>query len=129
MWIKYIELVHQLANFVTFYDTCFLLYMCSGVLRKVLAAEMALAPHSMQVERIVSSHNLTDDDKRSTMSSENVNNHLLVSLNGCGTANFDPRPAVGRFLTRKDRRFKEPDPCVYKDRAFVAKFFRHDGKL
>jgi len=44
-------------------------------------------------------------------------------MNGVGTAQYDPRPAVIHFLTTKDRRLREPDPIVYAQRDFV-KFFR-----
>jgi len=39
-----------------------------------------------------------------------------------GTAHFDPRPAVVKFLEKKDRRNKFPAE-LYKDRQFVKKFF------
>jgi hypothetical protein len=83
----------------------------------------------MQVERIVSHFNLTADDRRSAMSQTSVNDHLLVSLNGCGTANYDPRPAVSLFLELRKRYYREPDLEIYSNRQFARKFFRNDGLL
>ena len=102
-----------------------MLPVSSGMVRKVLASIAALAPHSVQTERIVSHHNIIVDDHRSCMASETVNARLAVALNGVGTAHYDPRPAVVHFLTAKDRRLREPDPTVYAQRDFVKKFFRH----
>ena len=92
----------------------------------MLAAIMTFSPHSMQTERIVSHHNLIVDDSRNCMSQETVNAHLNIALNGVGTAMYDPRKAVVHFLSAKERRDRCPDVEVYKQRAFVRKFFR-DG--
>jgi len=43
------------------------------------------------------------------MSLQSVNDRLLVTLNGVGTGNFDPRHAVAHFLgSIKRRRYREP---------------------
>jgi hypothetical protein len=81
----------------------------------------------MQVERIISHYNTTVEDKRSCLSDSSVNDRLLVALNGCGTSNYDPRPAVAEFLLRRERRFREPDVEVYQSREFAKKFFRKEG--
>lgn len=83
----------------------------------------------MQVERIISHHNLIADDRRNSMSQDTMNNRLLIALNGCGTANYDPRPAVGVFLERRQRRYQEPDLSTYSERQFARKFFRGEGVL
>lgn len=85
---------------------------------------MALAPHSMQVERIISSYNLIDDNMRASLLSDTIDERLIIALNGDGTAGFDPRQAIGRFLGRKQRRYKEPTSCIFKEREFIRKFFR-----
>ena len=54
---------------------------------------------------------------------------LLLSLNGVGTAPFDPRPAVARFLNDKARLEKVANLSVYTKRAFVSKFFRSYGNV
>jgi len=53
-----------------------------GMVRKVLVSIAALAPHSMQTERIMSHHNIVVDDHRSCLASETVNARLTVALNG-----------------------------------------------
>jgi len=60
---------------------------------------------------------------------ETMNSRLFISLNGIGTAGYDPRPAVALFLRKKERRYREPHTDVYKNREFVAKFFRQCGAL
>ena len=99
------------------------------MLKKLLGAAMTLAPHSMQVERIISHHNLLDDDMRSGFSSETLNYRLFVSLNGSGTCSYDPRPAVAHFLQQKERRNREPTLSLYKELPYMKKFFRTDGCL
>jgi len=43
-----------------------------------------------------------------SMSLQSVNDRLLIALNGNGTGQFDPRPAVAKFLCAKQRRYREP---------------------
>ena len=58
-----------------------------------------------------------------------MNCRLFVSLNGVGTAHFDPREAVAKFLTSKNRRYREPDYELYTHRAYVENFFSSENKL
>ena len=57
------------------------------------------------------------------MSLNTVNDRLLISSNGVGTAHFDPRPCVAKFLTARDRREGHSDPDVYASRFYTRKFF------
>ena len=57
------------------------------------------------------------------MSLQGVNDRLMITLNGPGTSHFDPRPAVAAFLWSKERRYKEPNPEKYEQRAFMKKFY------
>lgn len=100
-----------------------------GTLKKMLGAFMVISPHSMQVERVLSHFNLVADDRRSTIAEDTINAHLLVALNGTGTATYDPRPAVALFLERRKRRYQEPDLCIYSERQFARKFFRKESAL
>ena len=61
------------------------------------------------------------------MTDDTVNARLLLALNREGTASFDLRPAVARFLNDKARREKVPSLSVYKKLAFVSKLFRSCG--
>ena len=42
---------------------------------------------------------------------------MSISMNSTGTAHFDPRPAVVKFLEKKDRRNKFPAE-LYKEKVF-----------
>ena len=95
-----------------------------GTLQKVLVSMMCLAPHSMQTERVVSYYNTFCSDKRLSTDSSTVNHRLQIALNGKGTAHFDPRPSVAKFLEKKERRYREPDITTYQQHEFVAKFFQ-----
>jgi len=68
---------------------------------------LSAAPLSMVVERAVSQYNIFRNDKRLSMSLQSINDRLLVTLNGVGTGNFNPRPAVAYFLGSKRRRYRE----------------------
>ena len=50
----------------------------------------------------------------------------MVALNGVGTAYFDPRPAVVKFL-EKTRRCGAPDWDFYGQHEFVRKFNQRNG--
>lgn len=65
--------------------------------------------------------------KQSCYSREAINSRMFIALNGNGTASFDPRPAVAAFLQKKERRYKEPDSQLYRDRDFIKKFFTEEN--
>lgn len=83
----------------------------------------------MTTERIISHFNKIKTPGRISLNEDTMNDRLLISLNGVGTANFDPRPAVSEFLRKKERRFREPTFEIYQTRDFVSKFFRKDPQL
>lgn len=99
-----------------------------GTFQKLLAAIYSLAPHSMQTERAVSHYNTVRSTHRLSTNLDTVNCRLAISMNGKGTAFYDPRPAVVKFLM-SDRRLKLPEPTTYKQREFVSKFFRERNCL
>ena len=51
---------------------------------------------------------------RVSLKQATINNILQISLNGIGTASFDPREAVAEFLKRKNRRNSQPDTERFK---------------
>jgi len=106
-----------------------LIVCTTGVLQKLLVSFLLLSPHSMTTERIISHFNKIKTSGRISLNEDTMNDRLLVSLNGVGTAHFDPRPAVAEFLQKKDRRFREPTFEIYKTRDFISTFFRPDAKL
>lgn len=54
---------------------------------------------------------------------------MFIALNGIGTAHFDPRPAVAKFLEKKERRRKLPDQQLYQEQEFMKKFFAKESTL
>ena len=103
-----------------------LLPVTTGSVQKVLASLGCMSPHFMQTERTVNHHNLVVDNHRTSMGEDTRNVRLMVALNGVGTAYFDPRPAVVKFL-EKTRRCGAPDWDIYGQREFVRKFTRETG--
>ena len=88
-----------------------------------LSCFVVVSPHSMTVERCVSTHNISFSDLRSSTSTETINNRLLIHWNGVPTANYDPKPTVQAFMTSKKRRLNLPTVSTYKEREFVNIFF------
>lgn len=85
---------------------------------------LSITPDSMRVERAVSClNNFKTPDRASTVL-DTLSDRMTISLNGRGTAEYDPRPAVAKFLKKKERRHKQPDIDTYKRQPFVAKFFK-----
>ncbi|KAF0709273.1 Uncharacterized protein FWK35_00027104 [Aphis craccivora] len=78
----------------------------------------------MTTERVISHYNQIETNHKISLLEETINYRLYVSLNGVGTAHYDPRPAVLAFLNKKERRYREPDLTTYKHRDFINKFFR-----
>lgn len=93
------------------------------VFSKLVQAYLSLTPHSICPERAVSCHTILKGPKQSSYSREAINSRMYIALNSGGTAHFDPRPAVAKFLQKKQRRYRVPDKELYQDRHFVKKFF------
>ncbi len=88
-----------------------------------LSSFCVLSPHSMTVEKCVSTYNMLFSDLRTSSSEDTLVSRLLIHWNGVPTACFDPRPAVQNFMLRRDRRMRLPVISTYKGRDFVKKFF------
>lgn len=100
-----------------------------GTFQWLLGVFLVSAPHNMGTERVVSHYNKGKSIHRQSATEETMTKRLAISINGVGTANYDPRPAVIKFLQAKDRRFRSSDFDVYQDRDFVKKFFRTDSTV
>ena len=91
------------------------------------ARMMAVFPHSMYVERLVSAHNLIKSDRRSTMDRATMNDYMFVKESMGPVAKFDPRPAIANWFSLRQRRPKssenEHKVDKYKDNEFVKQFF------
>jgi hypothetical protein len=103
-----------------------LLASSTGAVRRALSVAFVLSPHSMTTERVVSNYNNIKSIHRMAMSNDTINDRLAIALNGVGTANFDPRESVARFLLMKERREKKPSSEIFKQREFARKFFREN---
>ncbi|KAL4148449.1 hypothetical protein QTP88_002689 [Uroleucon formosanum] len=101
----------------------------SSIFSKLVQSFISLTPHSAGPERAVSLHTTLKTSKQSSYSREAINSRMYIALNGIGTALFDPRPAVAKFLESKERRRKLPDPDLYKNQEFIQKFFSIDSNL
>ena len=72
--------------------------------KPTLARTAATMPHSMDVERLVSSYNLIKSTDRSSLSSDTLHDYLTVRHNIPCVSQFDVRPAVEKWNTRVQRR-------------------------
>ena len=88
-----------------------------------LSSFCVVTPHSMTVEKCVSTYNILYSDLRMATGEQSLNDRLLIHWNGVPTAKFDPRPPVESFLSAKERRMKLPNVESFKGRDFVKKFF------
>lgn len=100
-----------------------------GRFQWLLGVFLVSAPHNMGTERVISHHNEIKSIHRESTTAETITKRLTISMNGVGTAHYDPRPAVIKFLQAKDRRFRSSDFEVYQNREFVTKFFRIDSTI
>ena len=69
-----------------------------------LARNVSTMPHSMDVERIISSYNLIKAIDRSSLSSDTIKDYLVVRHNMPCVAQFDVRPAVEEWNKRVRRK-------------------------
>jgi len=97
------------------------------VLNKLIQTFLVTPPHSMLTERAVKCHTQLKTVLRSSLSRKSVNSRMCNALNSSGTANFDQRPAVARFLMVKDKRNRNPEYGRYKMSEFVKNFFTTDN--
>lgn len=100
-----------------------------GRFQWLLGVFLVSAPHNMGTERVVSHYNQIKSIHRENTSEETMTKRLMIAMNGIGTAHYDPRPVVIRFLQAKDRRFRSSDFEVYQNRDFVKKIFRTDNVI
>ena len=74
-----------------------------GVMKQLLASFLTLTPHSMATKRAVPHYNNIKTVRRTSLKQETINGVMHVSLNGKGTAFYDPRPAVFEIWRKKER--------------------------
>lgn len=79
---------------------------CWISLSTAVARIIAAKPHSADVERIISYYNVLKTCKRSSLSSETIKNSLYIKINTPVVAEFDPHPAILKWLNSKKRHSK-----------------------
>lgn len=100
-----------------------------GRFKWLLGVFLVSAPHNMGIERVVYHSNQIKSIHRDSTSEETLTKRLTIAMNGAGTANYDPRPAVIRFLQAKDRRFQSSDFKICQNIDFIKKIFRTDSVI
>ena len=88
-----------------------------------LSTFIVMCPHSMTVERGVSTYNLLHSKQRQSFSEDTLVDRLLIHWNGLPTAHYDPRPVVQKFLIAKNRQSNFPNIESYSKREFIQHFF------
>ena len=91
-----------------------------------LARIVATMPHSMDVERIISSYNLIKTIDRSSLSSDTLKDYLVVRHNMPCVIQFDVRPAVEKWnkcIQRKPR--QSGKIAKFMCQEYVAVFLEH----
>ena len=68
-----------------------------------LARMLAAKPHSADVERLISYYNLLKTSDRSSMTPSVVHNSMYIRINMPPLDQFDPMPAVIKWLSVRDR--------------------------
>ena len=95
-----------------------------GVMKQFLASFLTLTPRSMSTKRAVSHYNNIKTVRRTSLKQEKFNGIMHVSLNGKGTAFYDPRPAVFEFLRVKERRNRQRAMNFTKTRTLLKSFIK-----
>lgn len=106
-----------------------LLPITNGTLQKGLAIIASMFPHSMQIERIVSHHNivLRTENKHTKHTKHKQRHAAPIATNGADTAYYDLRPAVVQIISGRELRNLKPELDTNSKRKFVRKFFRQSG--
>ena len=90
---------------------------------KFLSTFVVVCPHSMTVEKGVSTYNVLHSKQRQSFSEDTFVDRLLIHWNGLPTAHYDPRPVVQKFLMAKNRQSNFPNIESYSKREFIQHFF------
>jgi hypothetical protein len=92
---------------------------------ETLARILVCKPHSGDCERIISAYNRLKSTFRANLDCETIVHYLYINVIMPKLSNFDPRPAVLKWLTDKDRR-RSDTAKVAKQQWFKTVF--NDGQ-
>lgn len=84
---------------------------------------VSLTPHSAGPETAMSIYTTLKSSKQSGLSREALNSRIFIALNAIGTAFYDPRTVVARFLENKERKGTLPEKEARETHEFVNFFF------
>lgn len=79
-------------------------YKEAPVLSYIASVLLVVTPDSMRVERLVSLYNDVKTICRSGLNEDTINDRLAIAFKSSSTANWDPQPAVAKFLTVKKQK-------------------------
>lgn len=82
-----------------------LISITCSILQKFLCSLLITSLDYMTVEKVISHYNQIKFIHRLTTSDEIIYSTMFVILIGIDSAVYDPRPAVARFLRKKERRY------------------------
>ena len=80
----------------------------SSPLATVLSRILVCKPHSADCERLISAYNRVKSLDRASLSRQTISDYLYINVNMPPLCNFDPRAAVLKWFSDKDRRHAEP---------------------
>ena len=79
-------------------ERLYIMLNCSkSPVTEFLSTFIVVCPHSMTVERGVSTYNLLHSKQRQSFSEDTLVDRLLIHWNGLPTAHYDPRSVVQSF--------------------------------
>jgi hypothetical protein len=96
---------------------------CWQTMTVALARLLAAKPHSADVERLISSYNQLKTYQRSALSASSLSANLFIRHNMPPVAQWDPRPAIYHWMTKKDRRPDQNPSEAKKQDYFKGVFF------
>ena len=70
----------------------------------VLGRILVCKPHSADCEHVISLYNKIKSTCRSSLHRQTISDYLCINMNMPPLCDFDPRPAIMRWLDEKDRR-------------------------
>ena len=85
-------------------------------------------PHSADCERLISAYNRLKTFLRTSLDRDTISDYLYVHVNMPVLCNFDPRPAVWKWMNEKERRAKFT-PKASKQEWFKTVFDKKEESL
>ena len=93
----------------------------------VLSRILVCKPHSADCERVISQYNKVKSTCRASFDRQTVSDYLYINMNMPPLCEYDPRPAILRWMDDKDRRTRDT-PKASKQEWFKKLFSNQDGE-